>query len=186
MTKKVYVCFLRADSNLLEKHVLNQAASYFAPTLENEQPMVHSEIFFPSFDDTSSVIGKSCGIHYGGQVFVSQKRFTKKNWIFRAFTCSDEQYSDMTAFCDGQRGGEFNYMGYFTPCGPSMQARLQAEGPQRWYCSELCSAVLHKGKIVDALENPIMHAHPHSLYNVTLGFTFADCGRNLNSQCLEI
>ena len=183
---KVYVCFLRADSELLEKHILNSAAAWFSPATDGGQPMVHAEVFFPTHDDTASVVGKSCGIHYGGQVFVGEKRFTKKNWVFRALTCTNEQYNKMFNFCRAQRGGEFNYMGYFTPCGVSMQSRVNAVGPQRWYCSELTSAILHAGDIIDCVHDASFYAHPQSLYDRMVPLTFADCGRNIDDACLQI
>ena len=183
---KLYICFLRANSELLQKHVLNSAAALFAPSSGNGSPMVHAEIFFPVSDDKASVLGKSCGIHYGGQVFMAEKRFSKTTWEFRAITCSDQSYTKMLDYCRSQRGGDFNYMGYFTPCGISMQSRLHEKTPQRWYCSELCAAILHHGDIVDCDMNPECAAHPQTLYNTILPFTFADCGRNIAEACLQI
>lgn len=186
MMPKVYVCFLRADSELLEKHILNSAAAWFAPQTHEGHPMVHAEVFFPFQDDRTSVIGKSCGIHYGGQVFVREKRFTKKNWVFRALTCTREQYNNMFNFCKNQRGGEFNYMGYFTPCGISMESRINSTNPQRWYCSELSSAILHAGEIIDCVSDNTFYAHPQLLYDKVVPITFADCGRNIDQAAIQI
>lgn len=183
---KLYVCFLSADSDLLQKHVLNMAAAWMAPTTEDGKPMVHSEVFFPQHDNDSSVIGKSCGIHYGGQVFVQEKRFSRSNWIFRALTCTDAQYNKMLRYCNSQRGGGFNYMGYFTPCGSSIESRLNSDGPQQWYCSELSTAILHNGGIIDDSDVPVCSTHPQLLYDKMVPMTFADCGRNIDLQCLKI
>lgn len=183
---KIYACFLKSDSELLEKHVLNMAAAYFSPSSSDGAPMVHAEIFFPTRDDERSVLGRSCGIHYGGHVFLQEKRFTKKNWIFRAITCTDEQYKTMLEYCRSQRGGEFNYLGYFTPCGSTMESRLLSDGPQRWYCSELTAAILHAGGIIDCVEDASFTAHPQTLYNKLERITYADCGRNLDKACLQI
>ena len=148
--------------------------------------MVHAEVFFPVSDDSAAVLGKSCGIHYGGQVFMAEKRFSKTTWEFRALTCSDAQYSNMLRYCQTQRGGEFNYMGYFTPCGVSMSSRLNETDPQRWYCSELSASILHHGEIIDCSAFPECAAHPQTLYDAIVPLTFADCGRNIDTACLHI
>ena len=179
---KIHVCFLPKNSELLQAHVLNSAAAWFAPQSDGP-PMVHAEVFFPSQETETHVGGLSCGIHYGGQVFFHRKTFSRKNWIFRALTCTQQQYDKMVRFCRQQVGGGFNYWGYFTPCNVSTEARLTATDPQRWYCSELSSAILHNGGILDYEEGA---AHPHELYAAIKDKSFADCGRNLNSRNLTI
>ena len=62
--------FLPASSDLLEKSVLNTLAAKLAPAVTDgrQHPMVHTELFFPEYEIADSV-RKSCGIHYGGNVF---------------------------------------------------------------------------------------------------------------------
>ena len=72
------VCFVEADSDLLQQGSwLNRlAAKYSSGNRDN--PMVHVEIFFPEREDADAIHGKSCGIHYGGRVFMEPKRFSRK------------------------------------------------------------------------------------------------------------
>ena len=192
MTRKVIVCFLPADSDLLEDHWLNRAAAFKAPArLDNPDaaPMVHTELFFPSQTSSASdsIVGRSLGIHYGGQVFMAPKRFSRKHWEFRSLPCSEEQYNAMLNFARQQVGGAFNYMGYYTPCGISSTTRASSgHTTQNWYCSELVSHALWQGNM---LEDPGTHGlHPQTLYDAIIANSrsFHDTARDIASANIKV
>tara|TARA_B100000963_G_scaffold165435_1_gene143719 strand:+ start:22798 stop:23376 length:579 start_codon:yes stop_codon:yes gene_type:complete len=192
MTRKVIVCFLPADSDLLDDHWLNRAAAYRAPArtdVPGSAPMVHTELFFPSAanEASDSIVGRSLGIHYGGQVFMAPKRFSKKQWIFRSLSCNDEQYTNMVNFAKQQVGGAFNYMGYYTPCGIGPSARASSgHTTQNWYCSELVAHALWQGKL---LQEPCAHGvHPQVLFDNLLSNenVFHDTARDISAANIKI
>ena len=183
---RVCVCFLPADSELLDDHWLNKAAAARAPaTRNNEQPRVHAEIFFPSDETASAMQGRSCGIHYGGTVFMYPKQFSKKIWQFRSLSVAPTQYNRMLDFCRRQVGGGFNYMGYFTPCNVSASSRKNSlVEQQKWFCSELVATALYHGGVLEDITDASMH--PQSLYNCIEELTYADCGRNLDASNIQL
>ena len=184
--KRICVCFLPADSQLLDDHWLNRAAAARAPeTHDSEPPRVHAELFFPSSEDENLMQGYSCGIHYGGNVFMFPKQFSKSIWQFRSLSVPNNKYNDMLNFCRKQVGGAFNYFGYFTPCNVSANYRKQSmQERQKWYCSELVATALYHGGVLDSISDAALH--PQALYNCIEDITYADCGRNLDNQILKL
>lgn len=192
MSRKVVVCFLPADSALLEDHWLNRAAAYRSPQrtdVPGAPPMVHTELFFPNEarNTSDSIVGRSLGVHYGGQVFLAPKRFSKTHWEFQSLPCTEQQYQNMLKFARQQIGGAFNYMGYYTPCGVSQSTRaLSDHVTQNWYCSELVSHALWHGGL---LQSPhVAGAHPQTLFDevVQNGDTFHDTARDLTKADIKI
>ena len=178
---KIIACFLPASSSLLEKSVLNSLAARMAPAnTTGREPMVHTELFFPQHEVGSDVSGVSCGIHYGGKVFMAPKMFSRKDWLFRSFSCTPRQRKMVQEFCQGQTGHGFNYMGYYTPC--NIASRDQKNGP--WYCSELTSAALAHAGIIDY--DYAAASHPDALYEYVLENTYADCGRTIDFKNIKI
>lgn len=182
----VCVCFLPADSQLLDDHWLNRAAAARAPrTPNNEPPKVHAELFFPESETKNSMKGHSCGIHYGGQVFMFPKQFSKNMWQFRSLSVTRQQYDKMLKFCRKQVGGGFNYFGYFTPCNVSANNRLSSmQKKQKWYCSELVATALYHGGILDSISEAALH--PQCLFAAIEDVSYADCCRNLDNQILKL
>jgi len=190
---RVLICFLPANSSLLEDHWLNRAAASYAPRPSDgmRPPMVHTELFFPSNVAAvggagvagaagDEVFGQSCGIHFGGKVFLSPKNFSKKEWQFRSYDCSEVQYDRMYNFCREQVGGSFNRVGYFSPCNPSRWFRKSNTAQQSWYCSELVAHAMLEGGLLAEKDVSVAGSHPEALYARCLeGSSYADCGRNL-------
>lgn len=186
MPRKVTVCFVRSDSDLLQQgSVLNRLAAYYASG-QREKPMVHAELFFPtsSSSNSSVVSGQSCGIHYGGKVFMAPKTFSRKNWIFRTYSVTDKAYNAVKQFCADRVGDAFNYLGYFTPCNLS-QSTAPANG-RSWYCSELVAMALHEGGLIGADDMKYASSHPDLLYDTVVPNTYADCSRNIVSAKLQV
>ena len=184
---KVIVCFLPSTSELLQKSWLNTAAARLAPpNAEGRKPMVHAELFFPAQEDAEGASGLSCGIHYGGKVFMSPKRFSKKDWIFHSFSCDQSKYNKMKKFCADQVGGGFNYAGYFTPCNIASRNRYTNATQQSWYCSELVASALQAADLIE----PGLHAHQHpdQLYQIVRDseITYLDTGRRFDTSKLQL
>ena len=178
---KIIACFLPASSSLLEQSWLNTLAARMAPAnTHGREPMVHAELFLPKYEVGDDVSGVSCGIHYGGKVFMAPKLFSRKDWLFRSFSCTPQQRKKVEEFCQKQVGSKFNYMGYYTPC--NLAGRNQEQGP--WYCSELTSAALSHAGIID--HDQAAASHPDALYEYILESTYADCGRNIDFKSMHI
>lgn len=182
--KKIMVCFLPANSGLLQKSWLNSAAARMAPKSDRSDPMVHVELFFPRYEMGDTVGGDSCSIHYGGKVFVANKNFSRKEWLFRSYSCTEQQYDRAREFCNAQKGGRFNYFGYFAPCGMGSTSGSPTLKQQSWYCSELVNSTLVYAGLT-AL-NPDAFTHPDILFEHVVGETYADCGRNINFGNISI
>jgi len=186
MARKVLVCFVRSDSDLLQQgSILNRMAAYYGSGTR-EAPMVHAELFFPKpgASKSADVFGESCGIHYGGKVFMAPKTFSRNNWVFRTYSVSDDAYRKVKEFCADRVGDAFNYLGYFTPCNLS-RSTAPSNG-RSWYCSELVAAALHEGGLLDAKDLKYASAHPDLLYDTIVRDTYADCGRNIESARLQV
>ena len=107
---RMYVAFLPADSELLESHILNKAASWVAGAAN---PMIHTEVVFVDRESAQDIVGRSCSIHYGGKVFLDQKRFSRKQWQFRSVSATKEQVKAAFKFCQEHVGDGFNKTGYY-------------------------------------------------------------------------
>ncbi len=189
---KLMVCFLPSSSELLEKSVLNTLAAKLAPSTgaNRSEPMVHAELFFPKYEMGDVVGGDSCGIHYGGKVFVSPKTFSRKNWVFRSISCTPEQYKSTMDFCQSQVGGGFNYLGYYAPCnlfnnGGNTQNGMALDNMQSWYCSELTAAALRHSNILSPSASDA-HKHPESLYQAIMDVSYADSARKFTPGALQL
>ena len=192
MPRKIVVCYLRADSSVLQDHVLNRLAAYMAPTYAGAdgKPIVHVELFFPNEHDESN--GMSAGICYGGQVFMHPKRFSRTHWEFHSVPVTTEQFADARAFVESQRGGGFNMRGFFAPsaCNVSHSSRMSAATTprQKWYCSELAAYTLLHAGVIDGADAHEGSAHPNATYHVIdrCCDTFVDCPRNLKTTRLSL
>lgn len=182
----VMVCFLPASSDLLEKSVLNTMAAKLAPAVTDNRthPMVHAELFFPEYEIEDTVGGESCGIHYGGTVFMAPKTFSRKNWLFRSIGVTQEQRDKLRNFCRKQVGGGFNYLGYYAPCSLFSGTDVHNDQTRSWYCSELAASALQHANVIDMDGNA--HLHPELLYQAVLDASFADCGRTVQFSKLQL
>ena len=194
MSRKIVVCYLRADSAVLDDHVLNRMAAFTAPRYATEDrdthPIVHVELFFPNKTDDGN--GLSAGICYGGQVFMHPKRFSRSNWEFHSIPATEVQVTRTKDFIDRQRGSGFNYRGFFTPraCGVPHSDRLHKMNTHRmnWYCSELTAYALLQGGLLSNENAYEASTHPNATYfsienNCS---TFVDCARNLKGATLSL
>tara|TARA_Y100001958_G_scaffold159373_1_gene160605 strand:- start:877 stop:1395 length:519 start_codon:yes stop_codon:yes gene_type:complete len=165
---RMYVAFLPADSELLESHILNKAASWVAGA---DNPMIHAEVVFVDRESAQDIVGRSCSIHYGGKVFLDQKRFSRKQWQFRSVSASREQVKAAFKFCQDHVGDGFNKAGYYLQ--PFSSGASTTEGKSTWFCSEIVAGALRAaGKDVP------VSLHPHKLYNRIRDMTTPDCPRN--------
>ena len=185
---KVMVCFLPSSSELLQKSFLNTMATRLAPkNKDNREPMVHVELFFPTSCSNDSMLGHSCGIHYGGQVFCAPKKFSKRNWLFRTIPISKPQHEKLLRFCKSQEKGKFNYAGYYAPCS-LMPRKNRIQEPliseQSWYCSELVTSALEYAGVIE--QGSDAHRHPDCLYEHIKDLTYADCARSLSTAVLDL
>ena len=190
--RKIIVCYLRADSSVLQDHILNKMAAYLAPTFEEDErpPVVHVELFFP--DEKHNESGLSAGICYGGQAFMHPKRFSRPNWEFHSIPVTESQLAKAKAFCNRQRGASFNYRGFFLPrpCGVTHSYRTGNLMQERmnWYCSELCAYALMHAEVLSPEETFEASAHPNAAHNVIEKScdTYIDCARNIDSSKLQL
>ena len=161
----VLVAFLAADSELLESHWLNNAAAWLSFA---ENPMIHSEILFVDHTTAKDVIGKACSIHYGGEVFLQNKKFSRTQWRFRTVNCTEEQAQKALKFCKSKVGQKFNKLGYFLQpiCSPKRMAE------DRWFCSEIVAGALREAGV-----DVEMSLHPNQLYESIKDITTPDCPR---------
>ena len=166
---KLYVCFLASNSELLESHILNRAASWLVSA---EHPMIRTEILFADDTTGTDICGHACSIHYGGAVFLEQKRFRRADWQFRQVPCSPAQVDAAFDFCHARVGNRFNYVGYYLQ--PLCSPRLTDD---RWCCSEIVAGALREAGVDVA---PSLH--PHALYEALQPVTIPCCPRNVALQ----
>jgi len=184
----IYVCFLENDEEIMERHWLNAMAARVAPVSKTD-PKIHVELFFPSpgTNHQADVIqGEACSIHYGRSVFLQQKRFSRKQWCFRALSCTQKQYDDTYKFCKGHVGENFNYLSYFlqpTGWAPGPYSFTSWGFSPRWFCSEICIEALKEGGVLSKDVNTSMH--PQSLYDILEDITTADSVRNYREITLN-
>lgn len=186
------ICYLRADSSVLQNHILNRMAAKVAPQFDDDDrpPIVHVEMFFPDQHDDS--VGLSAGICYGGAVFMHPKKFSRPNWEFHSISVTEEQLSRAKQFCNRQRGGRFNYRGFFLPhqCGIGYSYRSQNLMQERmsWYCSELCAYALLYANVLSAEQTLTASTHPNAAYHIIESQcdTFIDCARNIKHSRLQL
>jgi len=184
----IYVCFLQNDAEIMERHFLNAVAAKVAPTAKTD-PKIHVELFFPSghHNPESEVMsGEACSVHYGGTVFLTQKRFSRKQWCFRTLSCTQKQYDATYKFCKEHKGEKFNYLSYF------LQPTGWAPGPYfltswglspRWFCSEICVDALKHGDVLAKTVNSSMH--PEELFTILMDITTPDSVRNYRDLSLK-
>tara|TARA_B100000683_G_scaffold107998_1_gene106333 strand:+ start:21 stop:530 length:510 start_codon:yes stop_codon:yes gene_type:complete len=162
---KLLLAFLASDSELLESHILNKAAAWVSG---EKNPMIHVEAVFVDSESAGDVIGRSCSIHYGGKVFLDQKRFSRKQWRFRSVGLSDAAVRKAFAFCEAHVGEEFNKVGFFMQ--PVVGSRRMSK--DTWFCSEIVAGALRAAGM-DVEES----LHPHKLYTSLCDVTTPDCPR---------
>jgi len=166
---KMLLAFLASDSKLLESHILNKAAAFAAG---GENPMIHVEVVFVDREGRDGIIGRSCSIHYGGKVFLEQKRFSRSQWRFRSVSASDSQVSAALKFCGNHVGEGFNKTGFFLQ--PFAGSRLSSD---KWFCSEIVAGALNAAgvKVAPSL-------HPNALFKAVADSTAPDCPRNVEMK----
>lgn len=167
---RMLVCFLSADSDLMSTHILNKAAAYVSG---DTNPMIHTEILFVDQSNRADVVGRACSIHYGGKVFLENKRFSRNQWRFRSVSCSDAQVKAALQFCQSKVGEPFNKLGYFLNpvCAPR---RLRDDS---WFCSEIVAGALQAAGL--DVEPSL---HPHALYKSIRDLTTPDCPRDMKEM----
>lgn len=197
MTQKIIVCYLRAGSAVLDDHILNRLAKYFAPRFASDQaehdqePVVHVELFFPHAHNPEG--GLSAGIHYGGRAFMHPKKFSRKNWVFHSIPATNEQVARAKAFCQRQEGSPFNNRGFYLPTflnwsHSSRLSGIHAKKKMPWYCSELVAYTLMDAGLLDKEQTLLARTHPNAAYHVIQNScnTFVDCARVLNGRPLSL
>ena len=170
---------------------MNRLAAWMAPAAESGRaPIIHVELYFP--DDKGGDTGLAAGIHYGGQMFMHAKRFRRCDWVFHSITATPHQIKLAKAFCERQRGADFNYVGFYGPqmCNLGHAHRIRNIDTKRmpWYCSELVAyALLHAG-ILDATDCKAAAIHPQSSYNTIQNAcdTYLDSARSLHGNILQL
>ena len=188
---KIIVCYLKASSAVLQDHFLNRMAAAFAPKgPESKDAVVHVELYFP--DKGNRDRGLSAGIHYGGQMFMFPKAFSRSDWTFHSIAATDRQVSLAKNFCERQRGAGFNYPGFFLPdtCNLGHAYRLRNLDTKRmpWYCSELVAyTLLHAGILGDD-DARAARLHPHAAYTIIQDrcHTYMDSARSLHGNILQL
>ena len=193
MSHKIIVCYLRAGSAVLDDHILNRLAKFFAPRYNDghdHEPVVHVELFFPNQMDDG---GLSAGIHYGGNVFLHAKRFSRKHWVFHSIPATKDQIQKAKEFFQVQQGARFNYRGFFGPsmCNISHNTRVTSVKNRKrtqWYCSELVSYALMHAGILTPEDTMVARKHPNASYHVIQKKcnTFMDCARVLDKKDLAL
>lgn len=160
---QMFVCFLPATDELRETHWLNRVAAYMAGT--PTRPMIHTELLFAEQSTDTAIIGKSCSIHYNGQVFLENKSFSRSEWQFRLCPWDVDK---ALSFCEDHVGDHFNHVGYFLQ--PVCGVRLTAN---RWFCSEIVAGALRaSGADVEK------SLHPHALFESLKEITSPACPRS--------
>ena len=185
----IYVCFLENDDEIMERHWLNAMAARVAPS-SKENPKIHVELFFPKDNptqrNTEVMTGDACSIHYGGEVFLQQKRFSRKQWCFRTLSCTQGQYDKVLQFCKDHKGEGFNYLSYFlqpTWFSPGPYTLTSFGFQPRWFCSEICIGALKEGNVLH--KDVDVSMHPQELYTILEDMTTPDSVRNYHEMSLK-
>lgn len=183
---QLQLCFVRADSEILDPSMLNRAAAYMANNKTDQPPYIHVELLFVpngrTIEGGSDVVGEACSIVYGSGVHLERKRFSRRQWVFRSIQCSEEEYENIYEFCREHRGEPFNYLGYFlfwSPVKISPHFYSSFGMQPRWFCSQIVTSALKHGGMLDASVSSSLH--PNDLYHMVKLNTMADCGRNLET-----
>jgi len=196
MANKIIVCYLRAGSAVLDDHILNRLAKYFAPRFDDNStpaldPVVHVELFFPNTKNPSG--GMSAGIHYGGKAFIHPKKFTRKNWVFHAIPATAAQIQRAKQFCERQRGSPFNHRGFYLPTMFNWSHASRVSGIHNnrkmpWYCSELVAYTLMDAGILNREQTLLARTHPNATHHVIQNncVTFVDCARVFKGKALHL
>jgi len=163
------LAFLAADSKLLESHILNKAAAW---TGGGQNPMIHVEVVFVDREGRDGIVGRSCSIHYGGKVFLEQKRFSRSQWRFRSVSASEVQIRAALKFCGDHVGEGFNKTGYFLQ--PFGAMRLSSD---TWFCSEIVA-----GALISAGMKVPPSLHPNELFKAVADLTSPDCPREVTMK----
>lgn len=184
----VFCCFLQNDNEIMAQHWLNKAAAKVAPkTNDGTPPKIHVELFFPdeAGNENDLVSGRACSIHYNGKVFMTRKRFSRKQWSFRSIPTNKDQYDAVVSYCEAAVGCRFNHLGYF------LQPVLSVDHawPETWfgmkkryYCSEICVEALKAGGV---LHNSVKsQIHPQHLFAMLKDETDAACVRDVSKMDL--
>jgi len=184
----IYVCFLQNDAEIMERHWLNAMAARVAPTTSSD-PKIHVELFFPAEHsnlEADVMNGEACSIHYSGKVFLTKKRFSRKQWCFRTLSCTQKQYDETYKFCKEHQGEGFNYLSYFlqpTGWSPGPYFLNSIGTNPRWFCSEICIEALKNGGVLSEEVHTSMH--PQCLYDILKDITTPDSVRNYRDMSLK-
>jgi hypothetical protein len=180
----IYACFLRNDTDIMAAHILNKIASMVAPACEQGvEPQIHVELFFPDEEgkENELVSGQACSIHYNGTVFLTRKRFSRKQWNFRSLDTTKEQYDAVLNYCTAAVGCHFNHVGYFLqPIVSIDHTWPESMGyNKRYYCSEIVIEALKAGGVFPP--DTKSQIHPQSLYMMLKADTTSACVRNVKN-----
>ena len=182
---QLQLCFVRADSEILDPSVLNRAAAFMANNKTDQPPYIHVELLFVPHSGTegvgSDVVGEACSIVYGSGVHLERKRFSRRQWVFRSIQCSEEEYDKIYDFCRSHRGEHFNLLGYYmfwSPVKISPMFYTYFGMSPRWFCSQIVTAALQHGGLLDS--DVSSSVHPNDLFHMVRLNTMPNCGRNLD------
>ena len=166
---RMLLAFLASDSELLESHILNKAAAAVAG---GDNPMIHVEVVFVDRESRDGIIGRSCSIHFGGKVFLEQKKFSRSQWRFRSVSANTTQIQNALKFCSDHVGEGFNKLGYFLQ--PVSGMRMSSN---TWFCSEIVAGALNAAGFSVA---PSLH--PNALFRAVADLTAPDCPRDVKMK----
>lgn len=158
---QVYLAFLPVDAESLADSWLNRWVGRMAG---EKGAMVHSEIVFR--EDPEDLFALACSIHYGGQVFVKDKLFSRAGWHFRQISMDQKAAERCLAWCRRREGDQFNYLGFYGRGLPCLWRCLPRQ-EKRWFCSELVCACLRENGVLN-----IQTCTPHDLYKRARLMTF--------------
>ena len=150
---QVYLAFLPVDAESMADSWLNRLVGRMAG---QKNAMVHCELVFK--EDPDDLYSMASSIHYGGEVFVRDKLFSRAGWHFRQISMQQEMAEKCLRWCKSKEGGKFNYVGFYGRGIPFFKKCLPR--PQnRWFCSELVCACLRENGVMD-----IQTCTPHELF----------------------
>ena len=164
--ENVVVAFVAMDSELTEPHWLNRYAASAAPKVDGEapkRPVIHCELFFPGRD---KLTGTAYGIFFNGQVWKnSNKRYNRKNYLFKTVAMKQVQKKNALAFLDAQVGKSFNLLGYVSFLTYCKVSGNLPGFERKFYCSQLVMGALNASGVFGRGVTMHEDVHPHAVFD---------------------
>lgn len=88
------------------------------------------------------------------------KKIPKDDSVWVSFTIRIDYKTEqiIRRWCEKEVGKKYDFLGIF-----GFVFNRKVESPHRWYCSEICSRALEKGKVMDFED---WHLSPGAMYEV--------------------